>query len=449
MTVKVCDALCGAGKTSAAIRMMNERTEDRFIFVTQYLSETTRIRNCCPERKFISPQSNTENGQTKLSDVRKLLKEGRNIATTHALFSIYTEEIKELVANQRYILVLDEAIDIFTPSDIEENDLDILRKSDSIREENGFVEWTNSEYQSCEGGRFREEMLKAKSKNLLKYDDSFFFWSIPPELFGCFREAYVLTYMFEAQIIRCFFDMYNISYELIGTHKTERGYEFCPIGQMDRKRELRDKVHILEHAKLNQIGTGRTSLSFNWYRTSEEEDEAKDDSLERIRKNLSNLFKNIWKVPASRIMWTTYKACKDALKGRGYEYSFVAYNKRASNEYADRTHLAYCVNIFPRPWERRFYHERGVTFNSDMYGLSTLIQWMFRSALRNGEEIWIYIPSERMRNLLKQWLDNLAEGKDLEPVEYRTPRNYYIPKVKKPKNQKIKDIEFKCWKGNK
>lgn len=201
MTVQVCDALCGAGKTSAAIRMMNERTDERFIFVTQYVTETTRIKNSCLARNFQCPKCDEEMGQTKLSDVHRLMREGCNIATTHSLFSTYTEEMKELITQQQYILVLDEAIDVLTMTDIQRNDMDILIKSQSVREENGFIEWINTDYQDSEGGRFREEMMKAKSKNLLKYDDSYYFWSIPPELFRCFKEAYVLTYMFEAQEI--------------------------------------------------------------------------------------------------------------------------------------------------------------------------------------------------------------------------------------------------------
>jgi len=435
MTVQVCDALCGAGKTSAAIRMMNERTDERFIFVTQYVTETTRIKNSCLARNFQCPQGDEEMGQTKLSDVHRLMREGCNIATTHSLFSTYTEEMKELITQQQYILVLDEAIDVLTMTDIQRNDMDILIKSQSVREENGFIEWINTDYQDSEGGRFREEMMKAKSKNLLKYDDSYYFWSIPPELFRCFKEAYVLTYMFEAQEIRCFFEMHEIPYMLIGTHKVDGGYEFCSIEQMDRCRELRDKIHILDHERLNAIGDKRTALSVTWYKSAEDSDD-EEANVDRLRKNLGNLFKNIWSVPASAVMWTTYKENQESLKGKGYESAFVSYNKRASNEYASRTHLAYCVNNFPRPWEMKYFREHGTEINGDMYALSILVQWLFRSAIRNDKEVWVYVPSARMRSLLMTWLDNLAEGRDLEPITYVSPRKkYYVPK-KARKNHK-------------
>lgn len=41
----------------------------------------------------------------------------------------------------------------------------------------------------------------------------------------------------------------------------------------------------------------------------------------------------------------------------------------------------------------------------DQYALTELLQFMFKSALSNGKDIWIYIPSKRMRNLLKTWIE--------------------------------------------
>lgn len=418
MIVQVCDALCGAGKTSASINMMNKRRDDKFIFVTQYLSETERIKNACPGREFILPESDIEKGDTKLRDTNRLLRTGKNIATTHSLFVTFTDETKQLIEEKGYILILDEVVDILNMSDIRRNDVDILLRSKSIREDGNSIEWINNEYQEVDGGKFREEMLRAKSKNLHSFDDDYFFWSIPPELFSCFKEVYVLTYLFEAQSLRCFFDLHNIPYTLIGTHRVGGEYQFCPIEEMDRRRDLRDKIHILDKRKLNDIGDSRTALSFSWYRNAIKRTDAEDGELDRLRKNVSNAFKNIWRVGSSEVMWTTFKEARSAVSAKGRVGQFVPYNKRASNEYSSKTHLAYCVNNFPRPWEVRYYYEHGVDVNGDMYALSILVQWIFRSAIRNGREIWVYVPSARMRYLLTRWVENLAEGKDLEPIHY-------------------------------
>lgn len=425
--VKVCDALCGSGKTSAAINMMNKATDNRFIFVTQFLSETERIQKACPEKNFILPCDNIKEGLTKLKNTQELLSSGANVATTHSLFVSFTDEIKDLIVEQKYILILDEVVDVMQACFISKNDLNILTKSQSIVEHNDCIEWCNDEYDQYGEGRFYEEMLKARSHNFLRYDDQYFFWTIPPELFGCFEDVYVLTYMFKAQFLRCFFDAHNIEYELIGTHQVNNQYEFCSIDDMDRTRELRDKIHILDHKKANSIGNKRTALSFSWYRKFSKQSVSGD--LLALSKHLRNVFRNVYGACSSDWMWTTFREYRKALSTGGFVNSFVVYNKRASNEYADRHYLAYCVNNFPRPIEQKYFFDRGVEFNGDMYALSILVQWIFRSAIRNGEEVYVYIPSARMRSLLAQWLDNLAEGKDLEPIKYTTPRkNYCVPK---------------------
>lgn len=421
MKVSVCDALCGSGKTSACIRMMNERVDSKFIFVTQYLSEVERIKAKCSSRGFVSPNSDIKSGLTKLADIHQLMREGKNIATTHSLFVSYTEETKQLVEEQGYVLVLDEVVDVLCPAELSRSDLNLLIKSNAITDDGDGFTWTDEEYDAeDERCRFREEMLRAKSRNFLRYDDNFFFWAIPPELFTRFSEAYVLTYMFHSQILRCFFDLYKIDYTVIGAKKDGDDYVFCGLDEMERSRELRDKVHILENDKLNEVGANRTSLSFSWYRS--EGTRTDESDVVRLRKNLTNVFKNIWKSPSDKAMWTTFKDYREHMENKGYKNAFVTYNKRASNDYCDRRYLAYCVNNFPRPWESKYFKDRGVDVNGDTYALSILIQWMFRSAIRKNEEIWIYVPSVRMRALLRLWLDMLAEGKDLEPINYKTPR---------------------------
>lgn len=429
MTVKVCDALCGSGKTSAAIKLMNERTDRKFIFVTQYLSEVERIKSGCACRGFVEPALGSEARSTKLSSLHRLLKQGANIATTHALFTSYTDETKALIQDEGYILVLDEVVDAISLPEISQGDMEILMKSGAVSDEGDRVVWVYEDYVKDLDGRFREEMLRARANNFFKYADQCYCWVIPPELFTCFDDVYVLTYMFHAQPLRSFFEIYGIDYEIIGTRRCEAGYEFCKSSEMNRSRDLRDKIHILEHSKLNAIGARRSCLSMSWYLKNSGDEESVE--LDRLKKNLANLFRNIWKAKGEEAMWTTFKIAQEMLTSRGYGKSFVTYNKRASNEYASRRYLAYCVNNFPRPWELNFYKERGSDMHPDGYALSILIQWIFRSAIRNNEEIWVYIPSIRMRTLLQDWLNKLAAGEDLDEIKYTTPRRRAVKKNKK------------------
>ena len=82
--VTVIDSIMGSGKTTSAINMINNSSDDiRFIYITPYLDEVSRIIQSCPEKKFKQPRNN---GGTKLEDIKNLINKGNNIVSTHALF---------------------------------------------------------------------------------------------------------------------------------------------------------------------------------------------------------------------------------------------------------------------------------------------------------------------------------------------------------------------------
>ncbi len=77
---------------------------------------------------------------------------------------------------------------------------------------------------------------------------------------------------------------------------------------------------------------------------------------------------------------------------------------KATNNYSQADHLAYLVNVFIDSNFIKASSADDIKLSQDHYALSTLLQWLFRSAIRNNQPIDLYIPSERMRNLLEQWL---------------------------------------------
>jgi len=90
----------GSGKSSFAINYMN-KTDDRFIYITPFLSEIERVKKDITNKKFYDPK-NFGNG--KLDSLKKLLEEGKNIASTHALFSTADQETVQLLESQGYTL---------------------------------------------------------------------------------------------------------------------------------------------------------------------------------------------------------------------------------------------------------------------------------------------------------------------------------------------------------
>ena len=86
------------------------------------------------------------------------------------------------------------------------------------------------------------------------------------------------------------------------------------------------------------------------------------------------------------------------------ENAFVKCNCRATNAYRDCWALAYLINVYVHPYVLRWFERQGVKIDQEAYALEQMVQWIWRSAIRDRKKVKLYIPSSRMRRLLKQWL---------------------------------------------
>jgi hypothetical protein len=164
---------------------------------------------------------------------------------------------------------------------------------------------------------------------------------------------------------------------------------------------LKAIINIYE-GDLNSIGAKRTALSYTQY----EKWRKQSSPLQaKLKNNLYNYFHNIQKVSSKEILWTCPKDSKDKLKGKGYAKSYLSFNARATNKYRFRNTLAYCNNLFVQPQIKSFFRKNGIEINEEEYALASLLQWLWRSAVREGKPVNIYIPSSRMRDLLKSYLE--------------------------------------------
>jgi hypothetical protein len=153
------------------------------------------------------------------------------------------------------------------------------------------------------------------------------------------------------------------------------------------------------------IGDRETDLSKSWYERNK-----KNVSIKILKNNMLNFFKNIRGGKSSDNIWTTFKDYHSCLIGKGYTKGFLPLNSRATNEYRDRTSVAYPVNRYLNPFVKNFFTTNNIEVDEDGYALSEMLQFIWRSAIRQGKEIWVYIPSVRMRNLLKKWIEENSQN---------------------------------------
>lgn len=398
--VHVCDEIMGKGKSSAFINFMNDHEDRRFVYITPYLDEVDRIVVACKGRKFQRPVPRSDRG--RLEDIHRLLEERRNIASTHAMFKKYTEETMQLIQAGGYTLVLDEAFSVVSDLDLGDGDVATLKSSGCISIDGTVAKWVRPEITNS---RYRDVKDIAESGCLFVFDEVFMFWQFPPEVFRSFDEVFVLTYMFEAQMQKHYFDVHGIEYDFVYTDIVNGRYQVVDYHNIaGHQRRLKDLVHVIEHEGLNAVGEVDFSLSSRWFNRRR----ASDQQIKDLKANLVNYYTNIVPSKSYYALWTVYEKARDWLKGKGYTNGFIACNLRATSQYRHKKYLAYCINFFMNPFYKKYFESQGAVVDDDKYSLSEMVQWIWRSAIRDGKEIWIYVPSKRMRTLLTDWLEGLA-----------------------------------------
>lgn len=422
MKINVVDDICGSGKTTWAIQMLNKSEDgEKFIYVTPFLSEIERVIEAT-NAKFLKPEAEQGKG-SKLNHFKELLKEGNSIVTTHQLFKMLDEESQDLIKSFGYTLIMDEVANVLHQVKINPYDIQILLKSKAIEvEEDGTVVWIDEKYgdsYSEEKERFRDIKYLAQNENIFLFEDSAIFWTMDINSFVSFQKVYVLTYLFDGQIQKYYYDLHNVEYEKFSVNKIgEQNYELMPYNKFkEPRKEVYDKLNIYEDYRNGRVASNlnsnfydkdkNTVLSSNWF-----ENVATSKQKKQLSNNLRNYFDNQAKTENKEVLWTTKKKEAEILKNKKCTLNkkddrskdnFLSFNARATNSYAHCTSIAFVYNRFMNPKEKRFFKSKGITVDEEVLAMSDLIQFIFRGCIRNGEPMNCYIPAKRMRDALKDW----------------------------------------------
>lgn len=433
----------GSGKTQAMYKQIREHPERSYIFVTPYLGTIKDALDAGldirePDYRF----------GNKTDDLKYLLSHGYNIGCTHSLFLGVDDEILDIIQHSNYTLLIDEALDVIKPvNDLIENPKHKIEKGDAKHllnpkkpdiaiDDYGRVTWCGDHI--GESYAYSELEALISTGNVIRIKEQMFVWMFPPEIFHAFDDVIILSYLFEGSIFDAYLKINRLDYTIGGVCGTyAEGYQFCEKSDDAEKRKALAQLITIYDGTANAIGEKAYSLSANWY------NQAKPSDLSGVRSKFNTFLKNAkTKMPDSSLMWTCYKDQRDHLRidGAGYvrkltqeeskameadgDYKvkelnklrcFVACNARATNDYDDRQIVAYLVNRFYNPMIKDWFRNvHKIKLDEKRYALSEMIQWIWRSAIRNANlppekrKIYAYVPSKRMRELLCRWLDGEA-----------------------------------------
>ena len=412
--VKIVSALPGTGKSKHLLEKINSEPDKNYIWITPFLDEAGdddtkkvgRVREATPDLCFVTP-SNKSLG-TKKKHLEMLLYRGENVSMTHNLFMDITKGMVKNIEKNNYHIIIDETIDKVSVHTRDDKMLDLML---------GFIElgvvkvgdmgvlswvgrnfeWLQEERELCDSGM----LFLHNGKLLIKRYNSL--------VYSAAESVTVLTYMFHASPMRAWMDICKIP------------YEYLPIPLIHHPQDCKNTLKELltleprdpEISKLQE--NLPTAFSSSWYKKN-------SDKLYVLRDVADKIYKRCCKraerrgQPTPRFMYTTFKDYWEDVAGVGCKAkdfeecssNFIAKNSRATNKHGDKTHILYWVNTYPQVDVARYLNEllpEHLQLSSDEYALSEMIQFIYRSALRNGKPTTLYIASDRMRDLFVRWLD--------------------------------------------
>jgi hypothetical protein len=427
--VVVHDCLPGTGKSTRMIDKINNSNKDvRYIVVTPFLKECHRYAgtvldiesqdkqlplrddkgviytgNGCSAsgRRFEHPVAGYT---TKVEHIAKLVHEGKDIVTTHAALKLFTPDTVKDVKDAGYRLVIDEELECIRPHPCKAGRRKMLLDSGALYEDSiGLLRWSDDfplddDIRGVDNTGFSWDMqIKALCDNgslVLIADDKgnrdLFMWEYPIEFLKAFDEIEVLTYMFKGSVFEKYLDYYGIQ------HTTEKGIQL-PSNPFDL-------IRVVDNPKMNRVGDRDFAFS-----ATDQKRYTKDSAVaQTVRTNLANYFNNstYGKSSPDDRLWTCLDSAFGVFKGNGYTKRHIAQNTKAVNDYMNTSQLAYIYNSYLHPEPYKYLLARGSEFapDQDRYALTELLQWVYRSRVRQDEPINLYIPSSRMRGYLEDWM---------------------------------------------
>lgn len=405
--ISVVDEMPGTGKSTALLREINNSPNKNYIWVSPLLTEAGtgvegslgRVQKEAPNLNFVAPSSSHEG--SKLGHLKHLLKVGENVSITHSLFMMITKDMVADIEGNEYHVIIDETIDkvyIHNKGGMVEDIVKFIDLKVVEVHEHGRLKWVGPSFST-----HTEEKDLCDEGLLYLHQGSLLVKRYASVVYEVALSVTILTYLFRASPMRMWLDACRLPWE----------YREVPLRASSD--DLRGRLKGLIHIEPQDLTISRwqeksdTIFSSTWYK------EASEEQLAYMSDLNSRLYDRWRRRNEVQLMFSVFKDYADKVAGRGCKQknhqdpnvNFVPKNARATNQHDTKSHVLYEVNVYPLVDVERYLNHivpSGV-LDRDLFSLSEMIQVVFRSRIRKGEPINLYISSDRMRRLFEDWLD--------------------------------------------
>lgn len=400
--IKIIDQPCGSGKTTAMINNFNN--QDKYLVIVPLLSEVDRIVEGSKEVVFVQPHANDNDNGTKYASLEESIMLGRNIVSTHKMY----EGLAQLASAgllSDYHIIIDEVPNVVqaiaTKSKTSIDEFYIDAGFMVVDEVSGLVrptqKWIESQDQVSD--TLSPMILNAaKSGCLYLQDRQMFIWALPEIILQSRLSLTVLTYKSDGSLFVAYLYKLGLPFEV----ETNAGVDEQFRKDAAKLVTIKD-IPALSGLKFTYVEQQKGLSSSRYCNTVSfalknlRGRKLKDVDVDKI---LITCKKEAWLKPANDNKFKLGPLAKNSRLG---DASWIANTTRGTNNYSHCSHLIYLYDQHPNPYIARWLGNSTKEF-ADAYALTELIQWVWRSRVRRGEPIIVYLPSSRMRALFETWL---------------------------------------------
>jgi hypothetical protein len=409
MDVKIIDRGCGTGKTSKMLKSLTD--EHKYLVVVPLLSEVERVI----EDAAVGFYAPSDEKGTKTDSLAELVELGKNVVTTHALFS----RLVELQRHGRlddYHIIIDEVPDVCHESRLRHTgrkDIDKVYLPEGlitidpltarIQPTEKWIEIAK-EQNTYEYNFFQQAMTGC----LFYFDSSFFIFAMPKELLVGGKSVTIYTFLAQGSMLMAYLKKLGVDY----------AHDVDESRLKKFKREMSDNLTVksiqgIDHKR-------HYKYSFKWQLAAANRPRWKQvaGALKRLYQRQiqpAGVDKSDILITCKKVLWLASgefgeHSAKpgDFARGTGllHGVNWTPNTTRGTNDYINCSVAIYLYNQYVNSALIRWLGIENKRTFEDSYALTELIQWLYRTRIRRGEHVTLYMPSERMRDLL---LDFMAD----------------------------------------
>jgi hypothetical protein len=399
--INIKDQPCGSGKTTSMIEGF--RSDRKYLVIVPLLTEVNRVIEWSKSVPFQQPHANDNDTPTKTEHLESMVRQRENIVTTHSLFERLAPLARRGLLND-YDIIIDEVPEVVKPvlskSKVSIEEFYLNTGCMTVDTETGLVKPTSKWWS------MRDDVDDTLSATILNYANTgclyllegrLFIRAMPKELLTAGRTTTILTYKSEGSVLSSYLKKLGVPVEVANDHQREEGFR-------KKAAELITIKDITALSKLSLSHSGQLAgISNSSYCKTI------GIALKNLRgRQLSGVLADNILITCAKEGW--YKKGNERVAGPFASGSklfkganWVPKITRGTNDYAHCSHLIYLYDQHMNPYVARWLEDNSRAFD-DAYALTELIQWVWRSRVRKGQPITLYLPNPRMRGLMEEWL---------------------------------------------